>query len=150
MKLEEILTLAGHKKKRKRVGRGEGTGHGKTAGRGQKGAGARAGVKANFGYEGGQNPILFRIPKRGFNNANFTLEYQVVNVGSLEKFDDGQRVDIEAMVKSKLARAGSGPIKILGDGALSKKLTVVAHAFSGSAQTKITAAGGTVERIKLQ
>lgn len=149
MKLQEILTLAGHKKKRKRVGRGKGSGHGKTSTHGQKGAGARAGVKANFGYEGGSNPQLFRIPKRGFNNANFTLVYQVVNVGGLESFEDGQRVDIEALVKAHLARAGGGPIKILGDGNLTKKLTVVAHAFSAPAQAKIAAVGGSVEQIKL-
>ena len=147
MKLDEILSAAGKYKGRKRVGRGEGSGHGKTSGRGTKGAGARAGAKAMLGYEGGQNPILARIPKRGFNNANFRTTYQVVNVCDLEAFDADARVDVSAMEGRGLVRPGGGPVKVLGKGELSKKLTVIANAFSASGEQKIAAAGGNVERL---
>jgi large subunit ribosomal protein L15 len=147
MRLQDILSAAGRYKPRKRVGRGEGSGHGKTSGRGSKGKGARAGSKRLFGYEGGQNPLLARIPKRGFNNANFRRLFQVVNVGDLEAFSAGARVDAAALADRKLIRPGGGPVKILGDGSLGKKLTVAAEAFSKSAQAKIAAAGGKVERV---
>ena len=104
------------------------------------------------GPEGGrasatQNPALLRIPQRGFNNANFRTRYQVVNVSALEAFNDGDRVDVEALATQKLVRPGGGPVKILGDGKLSKKLTVVAHAFSASAAERIAAAGGSTEQL---
>jgi large subunit ribosomal protein L15 len=147
MKLHEILTSAGAHKRRTRVGRGEGCGLGKTCGRGTKGKGARSGKRRLWGFEGGQNPILARIPKRGFNNYNFTAEYQVVNVGLLgTTFKDGDRVDLASLAAKKLIRPGGEPVKILGGGELTKKLTVVASAFSASAQKKIADAGGTVER----
>lgn len=147
MKLDEILASAGRSKARRRRGRGRGSGAGKTSGRGHKGAGQRAGRKARYGYEGGQNPALLRMPKRGFNNANFRSTFQVVNVADLGGFDDGQRVDREAMAKMNLVRPGGGPIKILGTGRLAKKLTVVAEAFSAAAEKKIIAAGGSIERL---
>jgi large subunit ribosomal protein L15 len=146
MRLDEILAKAGKHKRRKRVGRsGQ---YGKTCGRGHKGAGQRAGASANFGMEGGQNPALARIPKRGFNNVNFTRRFQVVNVADLEEaFEDGARVDAEALLERRLIRRDGGPVKVLGDGKLSKKLTVVADAFSKSAAETIAAAGGTTETV---
>jgi large subunit ribosomal protein L15 len=149
MKLDEILSLAGKHKRAVRVGRGRGSGRGKTSSRGQKGGGARAGWKARYGGEGGQNPILKRIPKRGFNNKNFRVAYQAMNVEALEAFNDGDRVDIEALVTRKILHGAKMPVKILGNGKLSKKLTVVAHAFSASAEEKIRAAGGSTERISV-
>lgn len=147
MKLQEILSSPGTKKPRRRVGRGGGSGLGKTCGRGHKGAGQRAGRKSNFGYEGGQNPALARLPKRGFNNANFRRAYQVVNVSALGAFRDGDRVDPKALAGKRLIRADGGPVKILGEGELSRKLRVVADAFSSSAAEKIRAAGGSVQRL---
>jgi len=146
MKLDEILSKAGKHKARKRVGRGDGSGKGKTSGRGHKGYGSRAGAKRRLGYEGGQNPLLQRIPQRGFNNKNFRTEYQVVNVDQIEAtFDAGSTVDLDALIKARLVRPSEGPVKILGDGELSKKLTVQADKFSRSALTKIASAGGTAQ-----
>ncbi len=147
MNLDEILSLAGKHRRSVRVGRGRGSGRGKTSRRGQKGGGARAGWKARFGGEGGQNPILKRIPKRGFNNKNFRVAYQALNVEDLEVFNDGDRVDIQMLVTSKVLHPNNMLVKILGNGTLSKKLTVVAHAFSASAEEKIRAAGGSTEKI---
>ena len=146
MKLDEILSHAGRSKTPRRRGRGKGSGAGKTCGRGHNGAGQRAGRRALYGYEGGQNPTLARIPKRGFNNANFRVVFQIVNLADLGLFDDGERVDREVLAKTKLIRRGGGPVKILGDGKLTKKLTVVAEAFSAAAEKKILAAGGSIER----
>ena len=146
MKLEDILSAAGKNKRRKRVGRGIGSGHGKTSGRGHKGYGSRSGSKRRLGYEGGQNPTLARIPKRGFNNANFRKEFQVVNVASLEaNFDDGATVDVAALKAASLIGDAMLPVKILGNGEIAKKLTVVASKFSASAKEKIAGAGGSVE-----
>ena len=147
MKLDEILSSTGRRKSRKRVGRGRGSGRGKTCGRGHKGAGQRSGRKARFGYEGGQNPAVARMPKRGFNNANFRTSYQVVNVSALEKFNDGDRVDVETLAAKVLIRTNYKPVKILGEGRLTKKVTVAVHAFSSSAEEKIRSAGGNVERL---
>ena len=147
MKLDDILMSAGRQKTRKRLGRGKGSGKGKTCGRGHKGAGQRSGGGVRLGYEGGQNPALARIPQRGFNNANFRKAYQVVNLADLDIFEDGQRVDIEALASQNLVRRDGGPVKILGDGTLRKKLTVAAHAFSASAEKKIVDAGGSAERL---
>jgi large subunit ribosomal protein L15 len=148
MKLDEILSAAGKYKRRKRIGRGTGSGHGKTSGRGHKGYGSRAGAKSRAGYEGGQTPMLSRIPKRGFNNANFRREFQIVNLAGLEEsFDDGARVDAAALVDAKLIDNTAMAVKILGNGELKKKLTVVANKFSASAAEKIAQAGGTVEVI---
>lgn len=144
MKLQEILSGAGKGSSRKRIGKGGRRGG--TSGRGHKGAGARAGSKSLFGYEGGQNPTLSRIPKRGFNNANFRTEYQLVKLADLEVFEEGQRVDAAALADRKLIRRGRGPVKVLANGGISKKLTVVANGFSKAAAEKIKAAGGTAIR----
>ncbi len=147
MKLDEILSKAGKYKARKRIGRGTGSGQGKTSGRGHKGYGSRAGAKKRVGFEGGQNPALSRIPKRGFSNADFKTEYHIVNVESLDKFDDGARVDAEALVSVKLISDTNKPVKVLGRGEIAKKLTVVAAKFSATAAEKISQAGGTVEQV---
>jgi len=147
MNLDEILSKAGRHKARKRRGRGQGSGNGKTAGRGHKGAGQRAGTTGHRGLEGGQNPALMRIPKRGFSNVNFSKTYQVVNVSDLSAFSDGDRVDPGAMAAKGLIRSGGGPVKILADGQLQRKLTVAAHAFSAAAEAKIAGAGGDVEKL---
>lgn len=146
MKLEEILSAAGKYKRRKRIGRGIGSGMGKTSGRGHKGYGSRSGSKRRLGYEGGQNPALARIPKRGFNNANFRTEYQVVNVAALEaNFEEGATVDAIAMKAASLIGDAGGRVKVLGNGEIAKKLTIVADKFSASAKEKIAAVGGTIE-----
>ncbi|HNX25911.1 MAG TPA: 50S ribosomal protein L15 [Phycisphaerae bacterium] len=146
MKLDDILSAAGKYKKRKRIGRGVGSGKGKTSGRGHKGYGARAGSSRRLGYEGGQNPTIARMPQRGFNNANFRMVYQVVNVAALDAaFDNGATVDAASLKKVSLIGDAGKPVKILGNGDLSKKLTVVAAKFSASAKEKITNAGGSAE-----
>ncbi len=148
MKLDEILQSAGKYKRRKRIGRGIGSGKGKTSGRGHKGYGSRRGTGSLLGFEGGQNPMLARIPKRGFSNADFRKEFQIVNVASLdEKFDDGSRVDGEALKRARLIEDAKKPVKVLGNGDLKKKLTVFATKFSASALEKIAAAGGTIETV---
>ncbi len=133
-----------HKKKRKRLGRGPGSGHGKTAGRGTKGHKARSGYKRKATFEGGQMPLQRRVPKRGFRPLDKT-EYQVVNVRNLERFEDGQTVDAQALKAGGLIKSLKRPVKILGTGPLTKKLTVQADRFSQSAREKITQAGGTAE-----
>ena len=145
MKLDEILSAAGKHKGRKRIGRGTGSGMGKTSGRGHKGLAARSGGRKRLGYEGGQNPALARLPKRGFNNALFRKDFQIINVSALDCFDDGARVDKQALAQAGLVDADALPVKILGNGELKKKLTVVASKFSASAKEKILAAGGAVE-----
>ena len=147
MKLDEVLHAAGRHKARKRVGRGKGSGTGKTSGRGHRGYGQRSGSKRMYGFEGGQNPMLSRIPKRGFSNADFRKEYQIVNVASLdERFEAGSRVDAEALKAARLIQDAAKPVKVLGRGELSKKLTVVANKFSASAAEKIVQAGGAAEQ----
>ena len=126
---------------------GESSGHGKTSGRGGKGQTARSGSSVRIGFEGGQMPLIRRIPKRGFNNARFTTRYNGVNVDDLNKFDDGARVDELALSAVGLSNGRSDGIKILGTGELSKKLTVIASAFSASARAKIEAKGGTCEVV---
>lgn len=145
MELAEILKQAGAHKKRKRVGRGIGSGHGKTCGRGHNGAGSRAGFKRVTMSEGGQMPLFRRIPKRGFSNHAFRTRYAVVNVGDLEKrFEDGAQVNAEAVLDVGLIRNLRYKVKVLGDGALTKKLKVEAAKFSKSAEEKIKGAGGEV------
>ncbi|MFA6134378.1 MAG: 50S ribosomal protein L15 [Phycisphaerae bacterium] len=148
MKLDEILHKAGKYKATKRLGRGKGSGQGKTSGRGHKGMGARAGSGYRYGYEGGQNPVLARIPKRGFTNAGFRKVYQVINLSDLEKFADGSRLDAAALAKARVISDAGVPLKVLGNGSLSKKLTVVANRFSSSAEEKIVKAGGAVEKVQ--
>lgn len=139
-----------HKKQRKkRVGRGIGSGHGKTATRGNKGQYASAGAQMfHATFEGGQMPLFRRIPKRGFSNATWRKRYHVVNVGDLDrKFNDGEVVDMAVLDKVGLAKGPADGVRILGDGQLTKKLTVRAHGFSKSAREKITARGGTAELV---
>ena len=143
MMIHEITIHAGKYKTRKRIGRGEGSGHGKTAGRGHKGAASRSGWKRRPGYEGGQMPIFRRMPKRGFTNAPFRRLFHVVNVKQLEaRFDDGATVTRESLAEAGLIRDTSLPLKVLGEGTLSKKLNVTAARFSATAKTKIEEAGG--------
>ena len=128
-----------------RRGRGHGSGNGKTAGKGHKGQKARSGAPRP-GFEGGQMPLYRRIPKRGFTNRN-TLDIVAINVSALEKFENGAVVDVAALKESGIVKNGRDGVKILGNGELTKKLTVKANAFSASAKEKIEAAGGSVEVI---
>jgi len=147
MNITDITTKGGRHRRRKRVGRGEGSGHGKTCGRGHKGAGARSGYRAASLAEGGMFPLFRRIPKVGFNNANFRTVYQIVNVEDLAtRFEDGHVVTAAALREAGLIRRADKPVKILGDGELSKKLTVEAHRFSAEAAKKIESVGGVVTR----
>jgi len=146
MKIHELPADPGARQKRKRRGRGEGSGLGKTAGHGHKGLQARSGHSHPVHFEGGQMPIARRIPKFGFNNI-FRKEYEAVNVSSLEKtFEAGAVVDREALQAARLVRTNK-PVKILGNGELTKSFTVKADGFSRSAQEKIAAAGGTAEVV---
>ena len=147
MELHDLHPAPGAKRARKRVGRGPGSGNGKTAGRGHKGQKSRSGYSRRYGFEGGQMPLVRRIPKRGFHNV-FRVEFQVVNLRDLEKaFADGDLVTPEALVEQGLVRGGKRPVKVLADGELSKKLTVQAHKFSATAKAAIEAAGGTCEVV---
>ena len=144
MKLYELSPAAGSTKEVKRVGRGHGSGNGKTAGKGHKGQNARSGGGVRPGFEGGQMPMTRRIPKRGFNNI-FAVKYATVNVSDLEKFVEGTVVDAELLKASGLVKKTGNGIKILGNGELTKNLTVKANAFSESAKEKIEKAGGKAE-----
>jgi large subunit ribosomal protein L15 len=146
--IHTITSQAPRYKKRLRKGRGEGSGHGKTSGRGTKGSGARQGKPIKHGHEGGQTPIYRRLPKRGFSNAPFAIQFQVVNVGDLERFADGATVDASAMREAGLIGSSDGPVKILGDGPLTRRLTVQATWYSKSAHAKIVAAGGAAQNAK--
>ncbi len=149
MRLHDLKPRPGAKHRRKRLGQGESSGHGKTSGRGGKGQTARSGSSIRIGFEGGQMPLIRRIPKRGFNNARHTLRYVGVNLDSLNRFDDGARVDVAALRQAGLANGPVTKVKILGDGELTRKLTIVAHAFSASARTKIEGKGGSCEVISI-
>jgi large subunit ribosomal protein L15 len=143
MDVAEITKLAGGDRCPRRVGRGRGTGRGKTCGRGNKGAGQRSGFRRGGLKEGGQMPTFRRLPKRGFSNARFTTVYSVVNIGALEsKFENGSHVTPQALREAGLIRHLRYPVKILGEGALTKKLTVDAAKYTRSAVEKIEAAGG--------
>ncbi|MBR4554208.1 MAG: 50S ribosomal protein L15 [Ruminococcus sp.] len=144
MKLHELSPAAGSKTDRKRIGRGHGSGWGKTAGKGHKGQKARSGGGVRPGFEGGQTTLARRIPKRGFNNI-FATEYTVVNVSDLERFVDGTVVDTELLKASGLVTKELDGVKVLGNGELTKSLTVKAAAFSASAKEKIEKAGGKAE-----
>jgi large subunit ribosomal protein L15 len=146
MKIHHLKPAPGAHRPRTRKGRGEAAGKGKTAGRGTKGTGARGTVPA--GFEGGQMPLQRRLPKRpGFTPRN-RVEYQTVNVARLaEVFDEGEHVTPERLREHGLVRRGRQPVKVLGNGAIDKALTVSAHAFSASARDKLTAAGGSVEEL---
>jgi large subunit ribosomal protein L15 len=143
MNLSDITGLAGRHQRRKRIGRGQGSGRGKTAGRGHKGSGSRAGARRRAYAEGGQMPIYRRLPKRGFSNARFHTRYSVVNVGDLEeRFASGDVVNLQTLIEARLVRHSRYPVKILGDGDLTKKLTVEASRFSQKAVERIEASGG--------
>jgi large subunit ribosomal protein L15 len=147
MRLDSLEKPKGSTTRRKRVGRGSGSGLGKTSGRGHKGAKARSGYKTKLWREGGQMPILRRIPKRGFTNINRT-EYQVVNLADLEgKFAAGAEITIETLKEKKLVRTVRKPVKVLGSGELKTSLTLKVHAASQSAIEKVAAAGGKVEIV---
>ncbi len=146
MKLHELSPVEGSKKAAKRIGRGHGSGQGKTAGKGHKGQKARAGRGMRIGFEGGQMPLQRRLPKRGFNNI-FAKNIVSVNVGTLDKFEDGAVVDIQALVEAGIVKNSFDGVKVLGNGNITKKLTVKVSAFSESAKAKIEAAGGKAEVI---
>jgi large subunit ribosomal protein L15 len=141
MRLHDLKPRPGAKHRRKRLGQGESSGHGKTSGRGGKGQTARSGSSIRIGFEGGQMPLIRRMPKRGFNNSNFAIRYVPVNLEALNRFEDGATVDEAALRDAGLAKGGKR-IKILGGGELKKKLVIKAHAFSGSARAKIEKLGG--------
>ena len=144
MKMHELSPAPGSNKDAKRIGRGHGSGNGKTAGKGHKGQKARSGRGMRAGFEGGQMPLQRRVPKRGFNNI-FATRYAIVNVSDLEVFENGAVIDTEALKDKGLVKKVYDGVKVLGNGALSKAVTVKAAAFSESAKSKIEAAGGKAE-----
>ena len=144
MELSNLKPKKGSRRARKRVGRGPGSGHGKTSGRGEKGQKSRTGFSRMLGFEGGQMPLHRRLPKRGFTNT-FRTEYAVLNLSDLEQFESGATIDRDVLRKAGLVRSANRKIKVLGDGDLSKKLTVHADKFSKSAREKIEAAGGSCQ-----
>ena len=146
MKLHELQPAVGSRKERNRVGRGQGSGNGKTAGRGSKGQKARSGGGVRLGFEGGQTPLFRRLPKRGFQNIN-RKEYAVVNLETLNRFEDGQEVTAAVLVEAGIVKNEKDGIKVLANGKLERKLTVKANKFSQAAKEAIEAAGGTVEVI---
>ncbi len=146
MKMHELAPAIGSTKEVKRIGRGHGSGNGKTAGKGHKGQKARAGHGMRAGFEGGQMPLQRRVPKRGFNNI-FATEWAAINVSALEVFEDGSVVDAAALADKGIIKKANLPIKVLGNGKLTKKLEVKLNAYSASAAEKINAAGGKAEVI---
>ena len=147
MELHDLKPAPGAKRGRKRVGRGPGSGSGKTAGKGHKGQKSRSGYSRRYGFEGGQMPLVRRLPKRGFTNI-FRVEFQVINLRDLERaFASGDAVSPEALLEKGLVRRSKQPIKVLGDGDLTKKLIVQAHKFSAAARTGIENAGGSCEVV---
>lgn len=148
MDLTEVSQGIEKRKLKRRVGRGPGSGQGKTSGRGHKGQYASAGARLPSGlFEGGQMPLYRRLPKRGFTNARFQKDYAVVNVADLERYDTGTVVDMAALKKTRLVVGTYDGVRVLGDGALTKKLTIRADHFSKTAKEKIEAAGGTTDLI---
>lgn len=146
MKLSDLRPADGSNRKRKRLGRGEGSGHGKTSGRGHKGQGSRAGAGTRPGFEGGQMPLQRRIPKRGFHNP-FRTQMVIINLAQLEALPAGSEVTPELLAQRGLLRGKTKLVKILGDGSLSKPLNIKAHGFSSKAKEKIEASGGKAELI---
>jgi large subunit ribosomal protein L15 len=144
---DNIAPAPGSRRAAKRVGRGNGSGHGTYSGRGSKGQKSRAGYKMRPGFEGGQLPLIKRLPRqRGFTNI-FRKEFSTVNTGSLNVFEPGSEVTPETMLGAGVSKSLKYPVKVLGDGDIDRPLTVRAHKFSASARTKIEAAGGTVEEV---
>jgi large subunit ribosomal protein L15 len=148
MRLHTLKPRPGAKHRTKRLGQGESSGHGKTSGRGGKGQTARSGSSIRIGFEGGQMPLIRRMPKRGFNNARHSVRYLPVNVEALNQFEDGARVDEQALRSGGLANGRGEGVKILGAGKLTRKLTIAVHAFSASARAQIESMGGTCEVVK--
>ena len=146
MKLNELRPAEGSVKANFRKGRGAGSGNGKTAGKGHKGQNARSGGGVRPGFEGGQLPLYRKLPKRGFKNR-FAINYVTVNVSELNVFENGAVVDLEALLAKKIVRKSLDGLKVLGNGELTKNLTVKAAAFSATAKEKITAAGGQAEEV---
>ena len=146
MKMHELAPAIGSTKEAKRIGRGHGSGNGKTAGKGHKGQKARAGHGMRPGFEGGQMPLQRRVPKRGFNNI-IAKEWLAINVAALEVFEDGTVVDAAALAQKGIIKKANLPVKVLGNGKITKKLEVKLNAFSASAAEKIAAAGGKTEVI---
>ena len=146
MKLNELRPAEGSVKANFRKGRGAGSGNGKTAGKGHKGQNARSGGGVRPGFEGGQLPLYRKLPKRGFKNR-FATNYAIVNVSDLNVFENGAVVDLEALLAKKIVRKALDGLKVLGNGELTKSLTVKAAVFSASAKEKITAAGGQAEEV---
>ena len=147
MKLHELSPAEGSVKASFRKGRGAGSGNGKTAGKGHKGQNARSGGGVRPGFEGGQLPLYRKLPKRGFNNYRFGKKYAVVNIGLLNKFNDGDVVDSAALLNAGMINSVMDGVKILAEGELTKKLTVKAKVFSASAKEKIEAVGGKTEVV---
>ena len=148
MDLMDVLSKSGPRKRKKRVGRGESSGRGKTSGRGHKGAKSRSGWGGMLAYEGGQMPLMRRLPKRGFNNKRFRTEYAILNVQDLEKYFEADfEVSLEAAKALGISKKRDTLLKILGKGEITRKLTVHAHKFSATAREKIEAAGGTVVEL---
>ena len=147
MKLHELSPQEGSVKENFRKGRGPGSGNGKTAGKGHKGQNARSGGGVRPGFEGGQLPLYRKLPKRGFKNFLFSKKYTVINVQALNKFDDGEVVDIAALLQKGIINNVNDGVKVLGEGELTKKLTVKAAVFSATAKEKIEAVGGKTEVV---
>ena len=146
MKLNELSPAQGSVKAGYRKGRGPGSGNGKTAGKGHKGQNARSGGGVRPGFEGGQLPLYRKLPKRGFKNR-FAVNYSIVNVSALNVFEDGAVVDLAVLMEKKIVREALDGLKVLGNGELTKKLTVKATVFSATAKEKIEAAGGKIEEV---
>jgi len=146
--LASLEKNSGIRKQRRRIGRGVGSGYHKTAGRGHKGQKSRSGGAIPAWFEGGQMPLQRRLPKRGFKNI-FRIEYEIVNVHQLNRFAEGETVDVDVLRASGLLRSKNAQVKILGNGLLSKKITVKAHKFSATAREKIAQAGGQAEDVTL-
>jgi large subunit ribosomal protein L15 len=144
MRLNELKARPGSKHRVKRLGCGESSGHGKTSGKGHKGQKARSGGSIRLGFEGGQMPLIRRLPKRGFNNSAFKTSYALVNLGDLEQFENDSHVNEQLLREKGLVNGKSDGLKILGRGELTKKLTVEADKFSETARQRIEKAGGTV------
>jgi large subunit ribosomal protein L15 len=146
--VHNITTGAPRSKATKRKGRGESSGHGKTSGRGNKGSKARNGKYIKPGYEGGQTAIFRRLPKRGFSNENFERRFHIVNLGDLERFDEGSTIDHGVLFEAGLVPDSQWPLKILSEGELTKKMTIIAAKFSKSAYDKLTALGAVAQNLK--
>ena len=148
MNLSDVYAVRSNRRPRKRVGRGTGSGHGKTSGRGHKGQKSRSGFSRKWAHEGGQMPLLRRLPKRGFSNARFRVAFEAVNVGDFDRFKAGTVVTVAAMSAAGLVANVRSKVKVLGEGELKAAVTIRAHRFSKQASDKISKAGGKAEVIR--